>query len=73
MVPSYLGTSFKMFKTLSRGRAFKQIINQLVNTVQMSTPLHEIVVNMVSDQEAVMTVNECSHLKRMSELAKKPG
>ena len=28
MVPSYMGGTFKIFKALSRGRAFKQIINQ---------------------------------------------
>ena len=73
MIPSYLGGTFKLFKTLSRGRAFKQIINQLINTVQTVTPLSEIEVDMVSDTEAVLTVKNCSHKRKMGEIASKAG
>ena len=73
IIPSYMGGTFKIFKALSRGRAFKQIINQLVNTVQAVTPLSEMEINMVSDQEAIMTVKNCSHKRKIGEIAKKAG
>jgi hypothetical protein len=73
MIPNYMGGTLKIFKALSRGRAFKQILNQLVNTIQMITLLSELEVKMVSDQEVIMTINDCSHKRKLEETAKKAG
>jgi len=73
MIPSYLGGTMKIFKAFSRGRAFKQILNQLINTTQVTTPLSEIEVDLVSDQEAILTINDCSHKRKIGEIAKKAG
>ena len=73
MIPSYIGGTMKIFKAFSRGRAFKQILNQLINTTQVTTPLSEIEVDMVSDQEAIRTINDCSHKRKIGEIEKKAG
>ena len=39
MLPSYLGTAFKLFRTISASRAFKSVVKQLMYNFQSTQPL----------------------------------
>ncbi len=73
MVPSYLGTAFKVFKTLSAGKAFKQIIKQLMSLFQETQPLSNMDLTWISDREVVIKTKNCVTLERMRKLVKKAG
>ena len=73
MMPSFLGGVFKVMKTISPGRAFKQATDQFVNMMQIMVPLSNIELTRVSDREATLRVRNCPHLKKMKDVVKKSG
>ena len=73
MMPSFLGGVFKVMKTISPGRAFKQATNQFANMMQIMVPLSNIELTRVSDREATLRVKNCPHLKKMRDVVKKTG
>ena len=73
MLPSYLGTVFNVFKSISPGRAFKQVINQLFNIMQMHYPLSTLDINWISDREVAIGVPNCHKRRKTEEYAKKAG
>ena len=73
MLPSVLGVAFKVLKTISPGRAFKQVTDQYVYSIQRFIPLSNVELTMVSDREAVVRIKNCPVLKRQRDLVKKAG
>ena len=73
MMPSFLGGAFKVMKTISPGRAFKQATDQFANMMQIMVPLSNIELTRVSEREATLRVKNCPHLKKMRDLVKKTG
>jgi len=73
MLPSYMGTVFRVFKTITPGRAFKQVINQVLSIMQMHHELSQIDVSWISNREVSMGVKNCQKLQKTRELAKKAG
>lgn len=72
LLPSSLGmAAFKVLKAISPGKAFKQVTDQLVYTMQNQIPLSNMEVTYVSDREAVVTNKNCPILKRVRELVEK--
>jgi len=74
MLPSSLGmAAFKVLKAISPGKAFKQVTDQLVYSMQDIIPLSNMETTYVSDREAVVSNKNCPLLKRMGDLVKKTG
>ena len=73
MFPSVLGVAFKVLKTVAPGKAFGQVTDQFVYSMQRFIPLSNIEVTRVSDREAVVRVKNCPVLKRQRDLVKKAG
>ena len=73
MLPSYLGTAYNIFKTISPGRAFKQVMNQLFEIMQMHYPLSKLDINWISDREVSIDVPNCHKRRKTGEYAKKLG
>lgn len=73
MLPSYLGTVYGVFKTLSPGRAFKQVINQLMAIIQMHYDLSTIDFEWLSDREVRIGIKNCPKRQQTGEFAKKAG
>lgn len=73
MLPSYLGTAFKLFRTISASRAFKSVVNQLMYTFQSTQPLSNMELTWISDREAVIRTKNCTNIKKMRDLVKKAG
>jgi len=72
MLPGSLGmAAFKLLKAISPGRAFKQVTDQLVYTMQNELPLSNMEVTYVSDREANVTNKNCPILKRMRDVVEK--
>ncbi len=70
MLPGYLGTAFKMLRTLSPGRAFRQVMDQMTYNEQMMIPLSCIEYTR-GDREATVRIKNCPHLKKMEDMMKK--
>ncbi|MCZ2809207.1 MAG: hypothetical protein O2V44_07635 [Candidatus Bathyarchaeota archaeon] len=73
LFPSVLGVAFKVLKTISPGKAFKQVTNQYVYSLQRFIPVSNIEVTMTSDREATVRITNCPVLKRQRTLLKKAG
>ena len=73
MIPSYIGSAFKLMKTVSPSRAFKQAVNQLMYFFQSTQPSSNMELTWNSDREAVITTKNCAILKRMKNIVKKTG
>ena len=73
MVPSYFGTAFKVFKTLSPGKAFKQQIKQIMNIFQETQPLSNMELTWISDREVIIKTENCVVLDKMRKLVKNAG
>lgn len=71
MLPSFLGTAFKVLKATSPSRAFKQVTDQLAYIWQVTMPLSNIELIRISDREVTMRSKNCPMLKRMRDLVKK--
>ncbi len=73
-LPSFLGmTAFNILKTISPGRAFKQLVDQFTYSLQRSNSLANIELTKVTDREAVIRINNCEGLKGMREIVEKVG
>ena len=71
-LPSFLGmTAFKILKTVSPGRVFKQLIDQFMYSLQRSNSLSNIELTKVTDREVVIRINNCQGLKGMREIVEK--
>jgi len=74
MLPGTLGmAAFNLLKAVSPGRAFKQVSDQLVYTMQNIIPLSDMDVTYTSDREGFVTNKNCSLLKKMENLVEKTG
>jgi len=73
MLPSLMGITLKVMKTIAPGTTFKKIVNGFVSFSQVMNPLSNIELTWVSDREAVMRTKNCPFLVRGKELAKKAG
>ena len=59
MVPGYMDSAFKLMKTVSPSRAFKQVVNQLMFFFQSTQPLSNMELTWNSDREAVIKTKNC--------------
>lgn len=73
MMPSYMGSVFKLMKMVSPGRSFKMMANQFAYMFQMEQPLSDIEITSLSDSEFEMRFKNCEMLKRTREIIKKTG
>jgi hypothetical protein len=73
MLPSLLGVTLKVMKTVAPSKTFKKMVDGFVSLSQIMVPLSNIEVTWVSDREAVMRTKNCPQLLRGKELAKKAG
>lgn len=73
MLPSVLGVAFKVLKTVAPGKAFKQVTDQYVYSIQRFIPLSNIELTRVSDREAVVRISNCPVLRRQRDLVRKAG
>lgn len=71
LFPSVLGVAFKVLKTISPGKAFKQVTNQYVYSLQRFIPISNIEVTMISDREAAVRITNCPVLKRQKSSTEK--
>jgi len=60
-----------VLKAISPGKAFKQVTDQYVYTIQRFIPLSNIELTMVSDREATVRIKNCPILRRQRDLVKK--
>ena len=72
-MPKFMGPIFKLMKTISPGKSFKQTANQMLYMQQMMQPLSDIEVSWVSDRGITMRLKNCEILKRSKDLVKKVG
>ena len=72
-MPKFMGPIFKLMKTISPGKSFKQTANQMLYMQQMMQPLSEIEVSWASDREVVMRFKNCEILRRSREIVKRSG
>ena len=69
----WLGIAFKVLKAVAPGKAFKQVTDQYVYTIQKFQPLPNIELTWVSNREATLKIKNCPVLKRQRDLMKKAG
>jgi len=73
MLPSLVGIAFKMLKTVAPGKAFNQLVDKYVYTMQGTMSLSDFELKRVSDREATVRVKNCPVLKRVRTLVEKTG
>jgi len=73
MLPSLVGIAFKMLKTVAPGKAFNQLVDNYVYTMQSTLSLSDFELSRVSDREATVRVKNCPILKRVRTLVEKSG
>ena len=73
MMPSLLGSAFKLIKMLAPGRAFKRFVEDLMREGQVMEPLSNIEIVSLSDQEAVFKYKDSVMLKKYKDIMKKTG
>jgi len=73
MFPSFVGVAFKALKAISPGKAFSQVSDQYVYTIQRFIPLSNIELTKVSDREVTVRIKNCPVLGRMRDIVKKAG
>jgi len=73
MMPSLLGSAFKLIKMLAPGRAFKRFVEDLIREGQVMEPLPNIEIISLSDQEAVFKYKDSVMLKKYKDIMKKSG
>lgn len=73
-LPSFLGiAAYNFLKAISPGRAFKQVVDQFVYSLQNILPLSSMEVTYVSDRESIVSNENCPLLKRTRELVSQTG
>ena len=73
MLPSYMGAIFGFMKTITPGRTFKRVMNQIIEIMQMHHPLAKLDINWISDREVSIGVTKCEKLRKTGEFAEKAG
>jgi len=74
MMSGFLGkAAFKMLRTISPGRAVRQLSEQFIYAMQRTHALSEIELTKVSDREAVIRINNCPAVKRFRDVVEKTG
>ena len=73
MLPSLLGSAFKLFRAVAPSKAIKQVIDQYVYTQQTYLPMSNIELDWVSDREVIGRIRRCPSLKRLRRIVKKAG
>jgi hypothetical protein len=71
MLPSLLGTAFKVFKTISPKKAIEQVVKQYAYSQQMYLPKKHIEIQWMSERDVVGRIKNCPHLSRLRDIVKK--
>jgi hypothetical protein len=72
MLPSMLRVALKAMKTLAPTKAFNQLFDNFIYTLQMYLPIANVEVEKMGSEASVQVYN-CPALKKMKEIAKKTG
>jgi hypothetical protein len=70
-IPSYLGPVLGIFKAITPGRAFKQVVNQMLTIFQAHHELSQFDISWISDREVSIGLTNCHTRAKKGELAKK--
>lgn len=73
MLPSLLGTAFKMFKRISPNKAIEQVIKRYAYTQQIYLPKKNIEIRWDSENEVVGKIRNCPNLSRLRHIVRKAG
>jgi hypothetical protein len=73
MMPSLLGSAFKLIKTLAPGRAFKKFVESILKDSQVTEPLSTTEIVSFSEKEAVIKYENSLLLKKYRDVMKKTG
>ena len=73
MMPTLMGSAFKLIKMLSPGRAFKMFVDGLLRDGQVTEPLSNTEIVRFSDQEVVIKTKNSLVLKKYRDMMKKTG
>lgn len=73
MVPTLMGTAFKLVKMLAPGRAFKQAVENFIPILQVQEPVSNINIVSLSDREAIFTIKNSITLKKYRDMMNKSG
>lgn len=73
LLPSYMGAVVGFMKTITPGRTFKRVMNQVIEMMQMHHPLSKLEINWISDREVSMGITNCEKLRKTGEFAEKVG
>ncbi len=73
MMPSLMGSAFKLIKMLAPGRAFKKFVEGLYKDGRVTEPLSNTEIVSLSDREAVIKVKNSVMLKKYRDIMKKTG
>jgi hypothetical protein len=73
MLPSLLGSAFKLFKIVAPKRALNQVIQQYAYSQQMYLPKHHIEITWINDHQIACRINNCPNLKRLRDIVHKAG
>jgi len=73
MMPSIMGSAFKLIKLLAPGKAFKKFVEGLLKDGQVTEPLSNTEIVSLSDREAVIKTKNSVMLKKYRDILKKTG
>ena len=73
MMPSIMGSAFKLIKLLAPGKAFKKFVEGLLKDGQVTEPLSNTELVSLSDREAVIKTKNSVMLKKYRDILKKTG
>ncbi|MFQ6065382.1 MAG: hypothetical protein ACE5L6_07900 [Candidatus Bathyarchaeia archaeon] len=73
MMPSLMGSAFKLIKMLAPGRAFRKFVEGLVKDGRVTEPLSNTEVVSLSDREAVIKTKNSLMVKKYRDAIKKAG
>jgi len=73
MMPTIMGSAFKLIKMLAPGRAFKMFVEGLLKDSQVTEPLSNTELVSLSDREAVIKTKNSVTLKKYRDILKKTG
>ena len=73
MMPSFMGSAFKLIKTLAPGRAFKMFVEGILKDGQVTEPLSNTEIVSLSDREVVIKTKNSVMLKKYRDIIKKTG
>jgi hypothetical protein len=73
VMPSLMGSAFKLIKMLAPGRAFKMFVEGIFKDSQVSEPLSNMEIVSLSDREGVIKTTNSVQLKKYKDILQQTG